>query len=368
MAVADRFTVLHYVGYDDDRGGIVSVVRTLAATGRNECLLGVNPGFRQRREPALNTVELPRIDGEKLGVGTFWRARGVAWHVQQWLCAGPARVFHAHSRAGLAVALWLQHFGERRVVVSVHCYGRQRWFYRWAARRLGDQLFWLSPAMKRYYGVGDSTWVQCIPGSVASTDPIPRASRESGSQAVLMGGVGAIVPWKGWDLVLKALATMPPATRGRLRFAHIGATEDTPAGRGYAAALRAETTALGLDGQVEWRGEQSSSRAFLGEIDALVIASNHEPFSVAMLEAMAAGVPVLAANSGGAGDVIEPPRNGWLFRSGDVVDLARMMEMLAGNGAWTQNEPVIPDRTWRFSSAIVAESWTQVYARVSAGK
>ena len=34
------------------------------------------------------------------------------------------------------VALWLARAGERRVVVSVHCYGRQRWFYRWAARQL----------------------------------------------------------------------------------------------------------------------------------------------------------------------------------------------------------------------------------------
>ena len=71
-------TVLHYTGSDDDRGGVMSVLRALAGVGTFACVLGVNPGFVQRRTPSLAALEFPRIDGEVIGWKTFWRARAVA--------------------------------------------------------------------------------------------------------------------------------------------------------------------------------------------------------------------------------------------------------------------------------------------------
>ena len=175
MRSGDKLTVLHYVGADDDRGGIVSVVRALAGAGQFQCVLGVNRGFRQRRSPPLAAFELPALDGEVLRLRTLWRARAVAREVGRWLETEPGRIFHGHSRAGLAVALWLERVGETRVAVSVHCYGRRRWFYRWAAGRLGSRLFWLSPAMREYYGVGGDGWTGCIPGCVPAADIAPAA-------------------------------------------------------------------------------------------------------------------------------------------------------------------------------------------------
>jgi glycosyltransferase involved in cell wall biosynthesis len=218
--------VLHYVGYDDDRGGIVSVVRALAQVQEFHCVLGVNHGARQERVPPLVEMELPRVLGEKISVRNFWRARVVARAVEPWLAQRRDRIFHGHSRAGLLVALWLRFRNERRVVASVHCYGRQRWFYRLAARGMGSRLYWLSPAMKRYYEVGDDgSWSQCVPGCAAlNRPPAPRAGeRQRGP--VRLGGIGALVGWKRWELVLEALAALPAAVRGRVRFEHIG-TDD----------------------------------------------------------------------------------------------------------------------------------------------
>jgi len=60
MTASAPLTVLHYLGADDDRGGIVSVVRAMAATGEFACVLGVNPRFEaQRPAPRLATLELP---------------------------------------------------------------------------------------------------------------------------------------------------------------------------------------------------------------------------------------------------------------------------------------------------------------------
>lgn len=342
--------VLHYVGYDDDRGGIVSVVRNLAATGRFGCVLGLNAGGRQTRVPALPVLELPRIAGERISPATLWRARAVARAVQLWLRGAPGRIFHGHSRAGLLVALWLDRFGERRVVASVHCYGRQRWFYRWAARRLDGRLFWLSPAMQRHYAAGGTAVGGCIPGGVAPSAvlrpaPVPGRLR--------LGGVGALVAWKCWHEVVAALAMLPAEARARVTFDHIGDGDPR-----YRGELLACVEATGLAAQVTLHGAEPSSARLLGTIDALVVASHQEPFSVALLEALAAGVPVIAANGGGAPDAIRPGVNGELFRPGDAAALAAILRRwLEQPVAW--NPTAIQATTVTVEK--VAAQWDEVY-------
>ena len=353
--------VLHYTGADDDRGGVMSVVRALATAKRFECVLGVNPGFVQRRVPPIATLELPRLEGEVIGWRTVWRARVVAREVRAWLRADAARLFHGHSRAGLIVALWLARWGERRVIVSVHCYGRQRWFYRWAARRLPGRLYWLSPAMKRYYRVADETWAQCIPGCVPARAELPGQSRGRKNAQLRLGGVGALVRWKQWHLVVGALAALPRETRGQVKFLHVGAPGNDADSQRYAAELRALTQSHGLAGNIEWRGERPSADSLLAEIDCLVVASHHEPFSVAVLEALAAGVPVLAADSGGASDLLVSGETGWLFRSSDVADLARAMTRLVESDALGRAR-VAPDAVRQFTAPVVAARWQEVYS------
>lgn len=344
-------TVLHYTGYDDDRGGIVTVIRNLAAAGRVRCMLGMNFGGVQQRRPRLETLEFPWIEGEEIGPFNFWRAYAVARAVQAWLHADDTRVFHGHSRAGLLVGLWLRWFGERHAVVSVHCYGRHRWFYRWVARRLGSRLFWLSPAMRTYYGVSGLEWAQCIPGGVPVAT-VMRVGPVSGR--LRLGGVGSLVRWKGWHHLIKALAALPQEARARVTFTHIGDGEAA-----YLQELQHQVDKSGLAGQVNFRGAEPSPDALLGEIDLLVITSVNEPFPMAMLEALAAGVPVLAADSGGARDVIQDGVNGALYPQCDVVALAaQLCRWLAQPPAWnldTIRGTTIPiDR--------VARQWEEVYA------
>jgi len=353
--------VLHYTGGDDDRGGVISVVRNLASAGAFQCVLGVNPGCVQQRVPPLPVLELPRIAGEKITPLNFLRARAVARAVQSWLRSAPNRIYHGHSRAGLLVGLWLHGWGERRVVVSVHCYGRRRWFYRWAAGRLGDRLYWLSPAMKKYYGVGDKSWGQCVPGCLATAAPVA-LTKPAPAGVIHLAGIGAMVRWKNWGLILQALALLPEPLRARFRFTHIGSDDGSTDSRAYAEELRAETVRLGLQPVVLWRGQQASSSASLADSHCLVIASHDEPFSIAMLEALHQGVPVLAADSGGAGDIIGAGTNGWLFRSADAPDLAQKIEKLLEPETWAR---LTVDHAGlaRFSAPVVAGEWAAIYAR-----
>lgn len=358
--------VLHYTGADDDRGGVMSVLRALADAGQFECVLGVNPGFRQRRRPALPVFELPRIAGETIGLRSWWRARTVARHVRSWLQGGVGRIFHAHSRAGLLVTLALAGRGERRAVASVHCYGRHRWFYRYAARRLGDRMFWLSPAMKRHYGLAADDWGQCIPGCVPAGDLVGGTLRRPSSCSLRFGGVGAIVRWKGWHLVLEALAGLTADERAGLRFDHIGAPGSDAGSKAYARELMRRTEESGLNSIVRWLGERPGAAGFMREIDVLIVASDREPFSIAVLEALAAGVPVLAADSGGAPDLIVAGQAGWFFRSGDAADLARGLRELAGGDAW-RGIAITPDLLRPFTAPVVANRWLEVYRGILRG-
>ena len=362
--MSDRPTVLHYLGADDDYGGIVSVVRALAATGRFACVFGANHGFVQHRTDPLPVQALPTMRAETISLANFYRARTAARAVHMWLRNNEGAVFHGHTRAGLLVALWLHRFGERRVAVTVHCYGRQRWFYRWATRRLGTRMYWLTPTMKAYYGVGDGTWRQCIPNSVPG-EPSPARRQLLQPGKLALGGAGMFVRWKRWERVLEALALLPPELRCNVSFTHIGAAEANVDSRHYAAELRATTQRLGLDANVTWKGWQPSSSALLAATDAVVVSSCREPFSMIALEALRAGVPVLGANEGGLRDVIAPGRNGWLYDGDSASALADRMRAMLDPGGLAKLD-FDPRLLARFHSSVVSQQWAEVYASLLA--
>lgn len=361
----ERITVLHYIGYTDDHSGIVSVIRALADARRFECVLGVNPGFVQHRANPLRSVEFPAIEAESIRPGTLWRARQIAVSVRRWLNEAPGRVFHGHSRAGLLVALWLHLLGERRVVATVHSYGRQRWFFRWASRRLGSRLFWLTPAMKAYYEVGAANWEGCMPNSLPAHPAHPRPPAIRGAPLVV-GGAGMLVRWKRWDLVIEAMAVLLPAQRQRIEFRHAGAEDGSADSKAYARELREQAERAGLAGQVTWLGWQPSSDRLLSEVDCVVVASRLEPFSMIALEALFDGVPVVAADEGGPRDFIAEGESGWFFKAGDARDLARVFARLIETDA-RQNVRIAPTTLKRFETTAVAEQWCRIYGSVVAG-
>lgn len=360
-----RPTVLHYTGYVSDQGGIMAVVRALAGESRFACVLGVSRGFVARADNELEVHAFTPMEGERIDARNLWRARKVALEVRAWLRADMGRVFHGHSRAGLLVALWLAWMGERRCVVSVHCYGRQRWFYRRAAQMLGERLFWLSPAMSEYYGVPTDSWERCIPGGVRRS--VVTAVSPVAPDRWRLGGIGALVRWKRWDLVLRALALLPEPVRRRIRFEHIGAPGGDEDSRAFAAEIAEETRRSGLAESVVWRGREPSSARLLGDIDVLLVLSDHEPFSMALLEALAAGVPVIAANTGGARDIIRHGENGWLFRSGDAGALAELLTQITTNDGRPKMSREAIAGTAVYASD-VARRWAGVYERLLAGQ
>lgn len=362
MPPSAKPVVLHYTGYAVDGGGVIAIIRALAGAGRFRCLLGADPAFVQRGRPRLHVWRGPAIRGDRIDLPNALRALVVAWRVRQWLRRGSWRVYHGHSRAGLLVALWLALFGERRVAVTVHAFGRRRWFYRWAAARLGDRLHWLGPAMKRHYCASAETWSGCLPDCLpdAAVQPVrPRPVR----WPVTFGCAGALVTVKKWEVVVQALALAP--RDAPLRLVHVGSEDGSAASRAYAERLRRLGRELGVADRIDWRGGSDDMTSFYGEIDCLIVASPWEASSVAALEAIAAGAPVLAAAGSGTRDLIERCHGGWLFPDDSAAALGRRMMALA-NGAelstWRRDDAAMVEFTASHSAADHAAAYDSLFA------
>lgn len=135
--------------------------------------------------------------------------------------------------------------------------------------------------------------------------------------------VGRLAAQKGVPVLLEALARARREEPG-LSLALVG---DGP-GR---AALEAQARALGLGGAVSFLGYRSQSEVavHLAEASALVLPSFAEGVPVVLMEAMAAGLPVVATQIAGIPELVENGVSGLLVPPGDEEALARAMLAVA---------------------------------------
>lgn len=132
---------------------------------------------------------------------------------------------------------------------------------------------------------------------VAAADPV-------------IGIVGRLAPWKGQDVFLRA-AAMLAQRHPRAHFAVIGAVlfpeNDVP----FEHALHRMCAEMGLADRVSFLGWQPAPEA-MAACDVVVHASQEpEPFGRTIVEAMAAGKPVVAAMGGAVGEIL-PPSAGFI--------------------------------------------------------
>lgn len=142
--------------------------------------------------------------------------------------------------------------------------------------------------------------------------------------------IGRALRVKGWDVLLQAAAAAVPQIPN-LRVMLVGSTESAEE-----RPVRAELDAFArgaLDERVRFTGHLSSIDDVLAAADVFVLPSRSEGFSLALVEAMRAGVPVIAARVGIAEAVIEPGRNGLLVGREDTAGLAQSLVRVASDPA-----------------------------------
>jgi sugar transferase (PEP-CTERM/EpsH1 system associated) len=98
-------------------------------------------------------------------------------------------------------------------------------------------------------------------------------------------------------------------------------------------ALERQIRESGLDGHVRLLGHRPDIQNVLAALDVFVLSSTSEGLSNTILEAMAAGVPVVSTRVGGADELVDEPRTGILVPPSDPAALARAVGSLAADPA-----------------------------------
>ena len=134
---------------------------------------------------------------------------------------------------------------------------------------------------------------------------------------------GATIHRKGIDLLLEAFAALQETLPGRARMVVVG-----PRGDAHALLDRAGGNVVVLP-PVAQAGLPDMYRG----ADCFVLPSRHDSFGMAVLEAMACGLPAIVSEMVGASEAIEEGRNGWTVPLADVPALTRRMAWCVENRA-----------------------------------
>jgi len=248
--------------------------------------------------------------------------------LREIVAARDVRLILAHRFKPIHIACW----GTSLPVIGVHhAFGdyerlTHKLFARWFHKRLG--LLGVSDAIRDDIRRGVPAWpadrietlhnridVDAVRGGL-----LPRAAARERlglpQEALVIGNVGRLHPDKDQATLLRAFARARSALPAGALLAILGK------GR-LEQKLKAQAAELGIAEQVRFLGQVPEAWRAFPAFDLFALSSDHEPFGMVLLEAMAAEVPVIATHCGGAPEVVG--ECGALFPLGDDAALAALL-------------------------------------------
>src|ERR671910_10824 len=299
------------------RAGVACDVLTRADHAEQPPTVEVEPGFRVVHlaagpvasvpKPALPALVEPFVDA---ALGFFAAQRE------------PPGVLHANYWISGAAGHRLKHELDLPLAATFHTLDR----------------------VKAEAGVGDDPETRArVEGEIVScADLMIAATEDERRQLVTLYGaerdrievvppgrvllyVGRIQPLKGADLAVRALAELDDD----VSLLVVGGPSGTN-GEAQAVALRKLVADLGLDHRVRFIPPQPHDRlvAYYQAADVCLVPSRTESFGLVALEAAACGTPVVAADVGGLGSVVDDGETGFLVEGRAAADYAGPVDVL----------------------------------------
>ncbi|MDI6740022.1 MAG: glycosyltransferase, partial [Candidatus Edwardsbacteria bacterium] len=207
----------------------------------------------------------------------------------------------------------------------------------WLSHSLSDHVIAVSQAVKKQFGAGyPADRITVIYNAIDSGEIEALAARKDAAgirrelslppHCRLVGMVGQIARWKGQECFIRAAAKLAPRFPD-LRFVVIGDVlfDEWE----YKTRLLELVKELGLEQRVVFAGQIADVPPHFKALDVLVHCSvEPEPFGRVVIEAMALGVPVVAARGGAINEIITDGADGLLVPSADARALAEAVAAL----------------------------------------
>ncbi len=287
----------------------------------------------------VNGTPIVRIRSHGKKIGSLTHFLGGLFHL---ILRGRGGIYHAYDiKVSSWIAIFARYILGGRAVIKLRSgvYKYRTYYVSQLARlyfilplRLTDRVAVVNEEVEQYlHGLGiASDKIVCIPNAVDTTyfSILPAAEKKVGlretlglpANKVIFLYVGRLIELKGVDVLLKGWSQLPADARHNSLLLLVGNGEEE--------FLSDIISSLNIEESVSWVGPQHDVRNYYWGSDVFVLASRTEGLSVALLEAMACGLPAIVSRVGGSPDIIQHGKNGLLFDSEAHEQLAKCLSTM----------------------------------------
>ena len=319
--------------------------------------LGRPAAMETQLRQAKAVVDVQTLDGSR------WSWRPVV-QAAAVLREGEFDIVHAHLCKSICTALWARPRFRSALIVQLHADLRRDYLpVRLALRHWHPRLDALVGVSRHTTDAASQALnvpavkLHTIYCALRAQHATTAAAQERSwpAPAFVVGFAGRLAAEKGLTYLLQAHAQLQRQQRS-LAAIFIG---DGP----LRGSLEHEAAARGLRERVVFAGYQTDPAAWIRACDIMVFPSLTEGLPMAVVEAMALGVPVVASHVGGVPEVIRQGETGLLVAPRNVADLCRAISTLADSPALRQRlsanalREIVP----RFQPHAVARQWQHLY-------
>ncbi|MBA6252580.1 MULTISPECIES: glycosyltransferase family 4 protein [unclassified Colwellia] len=229
---------------------------------------------------------------------------------------------HVHSSHSLLRILLASFFTHIRVVYTrhnerVHQSLKWKFIYFLARLKLDKMIFVAEKALKNYLSV----YPQFAKKSVTILNGVlPISPIKSASTKLRLSHVGRFVPLKAQHYLIEAVAKLSPDIQQQLSLSFFGTGE-------LMAYNQQLATDLIPNVEVTFHGFVTDRDIIYQQTDVLIVTSETEGLSLAILEALASGTPTIASNVGGNPELVKHRHNGLLYSYADAAGLAEQISL-----------------------------------------
>ncbi len=267
-------------------------------------------------------------------------------------------IVHVHSSHCLLRILLASLFKKVKVIYTrhnerVHSSVKWRLVYLLAAFKLNKMIFVAEKAKDNYLKIYPHFKNKVI---TVLNGVLPITGNKTSSTKLRLGHIGRFVPLKAQHYLIEAIALLPKELQKQLSLSFFGTGETMEYNQQLANEKITDTT-------VKFHGFVTDRDEIYSQIDVLVVTSETEGLSLAILEALASSTPIIASNVGGNPELVNDAKNGFLYPFSHVQQLADKIQSFLEHRELLQQfgKQCLADYQNGFSMKKCAEQYFKAY-------